>query len=86
MRSAPSAKPDYSLPELDEIEISLEEFREAYPTWLQWRQTDKRFLPTELRKQPQPLFDNILYMDTLMEKIIGQAMERIREQEAKKNG
>jgi len=85
MRSAPRTKPDFSLPGLDDFEISLEEFREAYPTWLQWRQTDRRFLPTELRKQPQPLFDTILYIDMLMEKIIGQAQERIR-QEMDRNG
>lgn len=78
MKSAPSKNPDYSLPEI--IDLTYDEFIEAYPTWLQWRQTDRKFLPTELRKQPQPLFDNILYIDSLMEKIIGQFYERMKKE------
>ena len=82
MRSAPQENPDNSVPEI--VEISYAEFMEAYPTWLQWRQTDRKFLPTELRRQPQPLFDNILYIDSLMEKIIGQYYDRMKQDN--KNG
>jgi hypothetical protein len=78
IKSAPSPKLDNTLPV--EIELTWKEFQEAYPVWLQWIATEKRFLPTDLRKQPQPLFDNMLYIDMLMEKIIGQQVERMKEQ------
>jgi len=60
--------------------MSIKEFEDVYPTWLQWRATEKKFLPTELRRQPQRLLDGVLYIDSLFEKITAQ----ITEQETKK--
>lgn len=78
MAAAPKGKPDTSLPEV--LDISLKEFTAIYPTWIQWQATGKRFLPTDLRKQPQALLDGILYLDALMEKIVGQMMERMEKE------
>jgi len=82
MQSAPSQTPDYSLP--DTMNITLDEFNEIYPTWILWVATNRRFLPTELRKQPQEDMDKLLYLDMLAQKIEGQMLERIKEQEGKK--
>lgn len=73
----PSEKPNYSVPAL--LDISAEEFGDAYDMWLKWRATEKRFLPTELRRQPQPLFDNMIYIDMLFERMLGQQIERMKE-------
>lgn len=51
------------------LDMSIEEFRDVYPTWLQWRATEKKFLPSDLRRQPQKLMDGVLYLDSLYEKI-----------------
>jgi len=69
--------PDYYLP--DELEISFEDFEEVYDTWVKWRATGQRFLPTELRRQPEPLMSNILYLDSIFEKMVGQVMEQHKE-------
>lgn len=71
--------PDFFLP--DELEISFEDFEETYDVWVKWRATDRRFLPTELRRQPEPLMSNILYLDSIFEKMVGQVMERYKEQQ-----
>jgi len=71
---------DNSLPEI--MSISLDEFEDAYPTWLQWRATDRRFLPTDLRRQPEPLMSNILYIDSIFEKMVAQVLDRYREKNA----
>ena len=56
--------------------MSEEEFEHVYPVWLQWRATEKRFLPTELRRQPQQTMDGILYLDSLFEKMVEQQNQR----------
>ena len=77
MRAAPPRKPDTSLPSV--LNITLAEFEAVYPTWIQWVATGRKFLPTELRKQPQYLLDTLLYLDAIMEKIVNQMMEQMRE-------
>jgi len=69
---------DFSLP--DVLEISLDEFEDTYDTWVMWRATERRFLPTALRRQPEPLMSNILYLDSIFEKMVNQVMERYKEQ------
>lgn len=53
-----------------------EEFESVYPVWLLWRATDRRFLPTELLKQPQKLMDGILSLDDIFERIVNQIEEQ----------
>lgn len=70
--------PDFYLP--DELEISYDEFEDCYGTWVKWRATGQRFLPTDLRRQPEPLMSNILYLDSIFEKMVNQVMEQYKEQ------
>jgi len=81
LRSVPKNpdRQDFYLP--DELDISLDDFKEAYDVWVKWRATDRRFLPTDLRRQPEPLMSNILYLDSIFEKMVGQVMERYKEQQ-----
>jgi hypothetical protein len=59
----------------------LRRFEDAYPTWVQWRATEKKFLPTELRKQPGTLMDDILYIDSIFDNMVGQRMEQYKKQQ-----
>lgn len=74
MKSVPKSEVDNSLPLV--MDIGIEEFRDIYPTWLQWRATERRFLPTELRGQPQSLLDGLLYIDAIFEKLVAQMVEQ----------
>jgi len=74
MQAAPRLKASNMLP--DTMELTVEEFKDIYPTWLQWRATDRRFLPTELRGQPQFLLDGLLYIDGIFEKIVSQIIDQ----------
>lgn len=75
MKNVGSKKPDNAIPA--ELNITYDRMMEVYPMWLLWRATDRRFLPTELRKQPQDLLNDIIYIDLLMEKIVGQQLEKM---------
>jgi len=68
------AKPDTTIP--PELEISSERFREILPIWSLWVATDRRFLPTDLMKQPKRLLDDLLYLDVIADKIMKQIIER----------
>lgn len=57
----------------------MEEFDDAYHTWVLWRATERRFLPTDLRRQPEPLMSNIIYLDSIFEKMVDQVMEQYKE-------
>jgi len=74
MRSAPSKDGDTFIPPL--LEISEDDFLDVYPTWVQWRATGRRFLPTELRKQPSGVLDQLLYIDSIFDKIVEQVLKR----------
>ena len=87
MKSLPGdpAHPDYFVPEFHPI--SLERFYEIKATWLQWRATDRKFLPTELRRQPDTLMNDLLYIDSVFDAMTGQRLEQYRkQQEAQGNG
>jgi len=87
MRSLPDdpAHPNYFVPMLHPI--SLERFREIKDIWLQWRALDRKFLPTELRKQPDTLLNDVLYIDSVFDAMVGQRMEQYRnQQEQQGNG
>ena len=79
MRSLPGdpRHPDFSIP--DELSIDLDEFHDAYHVWVLWRATGRRFLPTELRKQPEPLISTIIYLDSIFDRMADQVMEQYRE-------
>jgi hypothetical protein len=81
MKSLPSdpAHPNYFVPEFHPI--TLERFHEIKNTWLQWRTLDRKFLPTELRKQPDTLLNDILYIDGVFDAMVGQRMEQYRKQQ-----
>jgi len=66
--------------------ITLERFREIKNTWLQWRALERRFLPTELRKQPDTLLADILYVDSVFDAMVGQRMEQYKTQREAENG
>lgn len=61
------------------LDITWDEFVEAYETWVVWVATGRKYLPTELRKQPQPLFGNMLYIDMLFERIVAQQRDRLQD-------
>lgn len=83
MKSAPKDNPDYSLPEI--LDITIDEFIDVYPDWQLWQATEKKFLLTELRKQPRDKMEKIIYLDSLLEKLSGEFYDRKRkEAEAKK--
>jgi len=69
-RSAPKEKPDYTLPEV--LDIDIETFAKAYPDWLRWVALDRRYPPSVIRQQPRWLLDAFIYLDMILEKIIGQ--------------
>jgi len=52
---------------------------DVYPTWILWRATERKFLPTDLRKQPEGLMEKIVYLDGLFENMVGQVMEQYKE-------
>jgi hypothetical protein len=81
MRSLPGdpAHPNYFVPMLHPI--SLERFHEIKDTWVLWRSLDRNFLPTEIRKQPDTLLNDILYIDSVFEAMVGQRMEQYRAQQ-----
>jgi hypothetical protein len=81
MRSLPGdpAHPNYFVPMLHPI--SLERFYEIKDTWVLWRSLDRNFLPTEIRKQPDTLLNDILYIDSVFEAMVGQRMEQYRKQQ-----
>lgn len=82
-RNAPTKTPDYTIPEL--LEIDLETFIEVYPDWLRWVALDRRYPPTVIRKQPRILLDAFIYLDMLLGKMEGEFYEQLRkEAEAKK--
>jgi len=66
------------------MSLSLADFNKYFPTWLQWRATSRRFLPTELRGQPQKLLDGLLYIDGIFEKMVRQIEEQNRAAESAK--
>ena len=73
MRSFPSSKSDSFVPPV--LDITEEDFHEVYPDWVRWRATARRFLPTELRKQPETLMDKLLYIDSVYEAMLNQFMQ-----------
>jgi hypothetical protein len=79
LRSVPGdpSRPEYFLP--DELELDYETFLDVYETWVLWRATERRFLPTELRKQPDRLMEHLLYLDHIFENMAGQVMEQYKE-------
>ena len=81
-RSAPKKNPDYSLPEF--LDISLDEFADAYPDWLRWLALDRRYPPTVIRQQPRKLLDTFIYLDMLVEKMSGDFYEKLRKENEKK--
>ena len=78
LRSAPKKDPDYSLPEY--LDISLDEFIEYYPDWLQWVALDRRYPPTVIRQQPRKMLDAFIYMDMLLEKMSGDFYAKMRKE------
>lgn len=80
MKSLPSnpEHPNYFVPDIHEM--SVERYNEVKPIWIRWRATERRFLPTELRKQPDTLMDDILYLDSVFDAMVGQRMEQYRQQ------
>jgi hypothetical protein len=81
MRSLPNNPnhPIYFVPEFHQI--SLERFHEVKDVWLQWRALERKFLPTELRKQPDTLLNDILYIDSVFDAMVGQRLEQYRKQQ-----
>lgn len=63
--------------------MSEEEFERVYPVWVLWRATDRRFLPTDLLKQPQALMDAILELDGHFERMVNQVEERRKHKRGK---
>jgi len=60
------------------LEISLERFEKAYPTWIIYRAFDRKIPPTEIRKQPDTLLEDILYIDSVFDPMVGQRLEEYR--------
>lgn len=58
--------------------MTEEVFERVYPVWLQWVATDRKFLPTDLRRQPQVIMDGILQLDSIFEKMVAQQRERAK--------
>jgi hypothetical protein len=74
MRSLPRDEPDTFIPEV--LDITIEDFEEVYPLWVLWQATGKRFLPNQLLEQPQVLTDQLLYVDSIFQKMVAQHDKR----------
>lgn len=78
MKVAPKEKLDTFIPSI--LDMRLDEFHESYPDWLKYRITGSLPVGGGFREQPEHLMDNILYIDSIYEKVCNQ----INEQTAKK--
>lgn len=72
------------LPEV--LDISLDEFVEAYPDWVLWRAFDKRYPPSVIRQQPRWLLKSFMYLEYMLDKMLAEKHEQDKLAQEASNG